>query len=327
MEVFISYSRRDQVWKDRIKVFLKCMGRNRQVEFRFWSDADIDTGADWERDIKQAIDRSAAVVLLVSSDFMTSDFIMKQELEWIKARADDAAFTIYPIVVRPCPWELDGWLAERNFFNSGAALSLEEEPEIERRLTELVIDMERTLFPDLGGDADEESEALVAELPAVLPKDKPARPPKKKMATGIGVSPSPAKAPELDPEGYRFQSWDEIGALIAKETGHDMVRALQIFRIKTQRTWIATTEREVVCVLDSAKTAARKRLIQWREPLSPPPMVKAKPRAGTHLTGVVSIGRRQNWLFSTKLFASKPDEASGALQTSLKQMFDAARRS
>ena len=106
-----------------------------------------------------------------------------------------------------------------------------------------------------------------------------------------------------------------------------LVQALQIFRIKTQRTWIAATEREIVCVLDSAKTAARGRLIQWREPLWPPPIVTAKPRAGKTLTGVVSIGRRQNWLFSTKLFASERKTPSRVLEEKLDAMFEAARRS
>src|SRR5215469_16189686 len=75
--VFISYSHNDRDWLARLLVFLKPFtGPN----FRVWADPYIKIGDEWRRDISGAMSRACVAVLLVSPDFLASDFIRDTEL-------------------------------------------------------------------------------------------------------------------------------------------------------------------------------------------------------------------------------------------------------
>jgi TIR domain len=70
--VFISYSHHDQVWLERLLIFLKPYTRqNLQV----WADPYIKVGDRWWRNISEALSRACVGVLLVSPNFINSDFI------------------------------------------------------------------------------------------------------------------------------------------------------------------------------------------------------------------------------------------------------------
>lgn len=76
--VFISYSHRDRMWLDWMLTFLKPFTRAGTLSV--WSDAYIEGGGVWRRDIETALDRAAVGLLLVSPHFLASDFIMDEEL-------------------------------------------------------------------------------------------------------------------------------------------------------------------------------------------------------------------------------------------------------
>ena len=71
--VFFSYSHRDKVWLDRLLIFLKPYVR--QGRLSVWADPYIKVGDRWRRDIEAALDRTQIAGLLVSPDFLASDFI------------------------------------------------------------------------------------------------------------------------------------------------------------------------------------------------------------------------------------------------------------
>src|ERR1041385_8558315 len=98
--VFVSYSHRDSHWLDRLHVHLKPIAR--RGELALWDDTRIDAGDHWRQAIRAAIDRAAASVLLISADFLSSDFIVSEELPPLLHRAERAGARIIPIVVQPC---------------------------------------------------------------------------------------------------------------------------------------------------------------------------------------------------------------------------------
>jgi hypothetical protein len=76
--VFISYSHRDARW---LKEILTHLSPSIRAEKLFaWSDRGIKPGDDWREQIEQAIDRARVAVLLVTPDFLASEFIAKVEL-------------------------------------------------------------------------------------------------------------------------------------------------------------------------------------------------------------------------------------------------------
>jgi hypothetical protein len=97
--VFVSYSHADRRWVDRLLVHLHPLVREGCI--RVFSDRSIATGADWRNEIQAALDAANIAILIISADFLASDFIMNQELPQLLAGAASRGTTIMPIIVAP----------------------------------------------------------------------------------------------------------------------------------------------------------------------------------------------------------------------------------
>lgn len=84
--VFMSYSHRDRKWADELLKFLAPWIRNNRLTL--WDDSKIVPGASWEQEIHDAIKEASVAILLVSSDFLASDYISKRELPAILRKAE-----------------------------------------------------------------------------------------------------------------------------------------------------------------------------------------------------------------------------------------------
>ena len=80
--IFISYSHRDEKWLDRLRIFLKPFqwGQSYKDGGRVWADPYIRTGERWRREIGDGLARARVAVLLVSQDFLASEFIGSNEI-------------------------------------------------------------------------------------------------------------------------------------------------------------------------------------------------------------------------------------------------------
>ncbi len=108
-DIFISYSHQDERWKDELKQQLQVLQLH--AGFAVWDDRQIAVGDNWLPVIEQAIAQARIAVLLVSSDFLTSNFIVRQEIPKFLQRREQQGLCIVPVVVRPCAWKTVPWLA------------------------------------------------------------------------------------------------------------------------------------------------------------------------------------------------------------------------
>src|SRR5205085_9483986 len=60
--------------------------------------------------IKQAMDKAAVAVCLISADYLASDFCTKEEIPYLLERRERDGMALLPILVRPCPWKVTTWL-------------------------------------------------------------------------------------------------------------------------------------------------------------------------------------------------------------------------
>src|SRR5258706_15175147 len=98
-KVFISYSHRDLEWLDRLRVHLRPMEKEYGIDF--WDDTRIASGSRWKKEIANALETSKIAVLLVSADFLASEFVALDELPPLLTAAAQKDTIILPLILSP----------------------------------------------------------------------------------------------------------------------------------------------------------------------------------------------------------------------------------
>lgn len=96
-QVFISYSHKDREWLERLRVHLKPLKGTLDA----WDDTRIRPGDEWRAEIHAALATARVAVLLVSADFVASDFIIGEELPALLRSARAEGTELLVVVLSP----------------------------------------------------------------------------------------------------------------------------------------------------------------------------------------------------------------------------------
>lgn len=102
--IFVSYSRKDERLLNELKTHLSPLRRQKLIES--WDDRDIEAGDDWREKINENLERADIIILLISSDFINSDYCIEKEMKLALARHEKKEARVVPVIVRDTKWEL-----------------------------------------------------------------------------------------------------------------------------------------------------------------------------------------------------------------------------
>lgn len=100
-KVFISYSHLDKEFLTDVQRHFKPF----LSKLDYWDDSKILPGQKWKEEIKKAIIETKVAILLVSTDFLGSDFIATNELPPLLTAAEKEGAVILIVILKPCLFE------------------------------------------------------------------------------------------------------------------------------------------------------------------------------------------------------------------------------
>ncbi len=100
--VFMSYSHADEQLRDELEKHLA--GLRRQGVITTWHDRRIGPGEELHGQISAQLDAADIILLLISADFLNSDYCYDVEMTRALARHDQGTARVIPIILRPCDW-------------------------------------------------------------------------------------------------------------------------------------------------------------------------------------------------------------------------------
>jgi TIR domain len=103
LEVVISYSHKDEALKNELLIHLSPLRREGVI--RDWHDRDIDAGTEWKTEIDSHFKTADIILLLVSPDFIHSDYCYDIEMKKALERHGAGECRVIPIFLRACDWK------------------------------------------------------------------------------------------------------------------------------------------------------------------------------------------------------------------------------
>src|SRR5262245_9584973 len=102
IEVFFSYAHADEALRDELARHLRLM--EWQGIIAGWHDRRIPPGGEWAGAIDAHLQRAQIILLLVSTDFLASDYCLNLEVPQAMARHNAGEARVIPVIMRPCDW-------------------------------------------------------------------------------------------------------------------------------------------------------------------------------------------------------------------------------
>jgi len=172
IEVFYYYAHEDEELVKQLRKHLSIL--KRQGVIREWYDREITAGTDWKGQLDQHLNSSGVILLLVSADFLASDYCYDVEMRRALERHDQGEARVIPVLLRM----VDGW--EDAPFGKLQSLPTDGKPVTSWKIRdEAFADVARGIRNAIGqlGAQQTKPPSLPASRPAVLPASSPQRTP------------------------------------------------------------------------------------------------------------------------------------------------------
>ncbi len=103
IELFYSYAHKDEKLRDELAKQLAILKRQKII--KEWHDRKIAAGTEWKGQIDQHLETAHIILLLISADFIASDYCYDTELKRAMERHEKGKARVIPIILRACAWQ------------------------------------------------------------------------------------------------------------------------------------------------------------------------------------------------------------------------------
>src|SRR5712691_6931058 len=102
IEIFYSYAHEDELLRNELEKHLRSL--QRQGYITEWHDRKIEAGTEWAHAIDIHLNTASVILLLISPDFMASDYCYQTEMQRALQRHESKEAMVIPIILRPVDW-------------------------------------------------------------------------------------------------------------------------------------------------------------------------------------------------------------------------------
>jgi TIR domain len=101
-KIFFCYAHEDELYLMQLKTHLRALQRQGLIDI--WHDRDISAGSEWAQEIDKQLNTANIILLLVSADFMNSDYCYSIEMKRAMERHERGEARVIPVILRPVYW-------------------------------------------------------------------------------------------------------------------------------------------------------------------------------------------------------------------------------
>lgn len=103
VKIFFCYAHEDELLLNKLRTHLKPLQRMGLIDI--WYDRDISAGSNWEKVISKQLNSAQIILLLVSPDFMASDYCYGIEMQRALQRNEQGEAQVIPVILRQVYWQ------------------------------------------------------------------------------------------------------------------------------------------------------------------------------------------------------------------------------
>jgi TIR domain len=103
VEIFFSYAHEDEALRDQFAMHLRPL--QRQGVIKVWHDRNIKAGEEWDKEVDRHLESADIILLLISANFLASDYCYGIELQRALERHDRNEARVIPIIFRSVDWQ------------------------------------------------------------------------------------------------------------------------------------------------------------------------------------------------------------------------------
>lgn len=104
ISLFYSYSHQDEKYRDELEKHLSVLRKENIIDE--WHDRKISPGSNWEEDINSNLAKADIILLLISSNFLASDYCYDVETVTALDMHTSGLAVVIPVILQPCLWNI-----------------------------------------------------------------------------------------------------------------------------------------------------------------------------------------------------------------------------